>query len=482
MKVYLLNPPYYPHFGRGMRWQDVGRAGTLYYPIWLSYATGVVEEEYETRLVDAVAWNWNRKDVVKDILKFQPDLLVMDSSFPSLDNDISVAETIKENCPELRIVLVGSPASQFPDKILESKGIDFVARWEYDLSVKEIAEAVEKDRGFEQLRGISYKRRGKIVHNPDRGFTESKDLDGIPFVSRVYKKHLNIRDYFLSSSLYPEVQIFTGRGCPFLCTFCSWPQTLMGRKYRVRSIPNVLDELEWIQENLPEVKEVFFEDDTFTIDRKRVTLFVDGYKERGLDIVWACNARVGLDYETMRKMKKSGCRLVIVGYESGSNEILKNVKKGITIDEIKKFAKDAKKAGLLVHADFIVGLPGETKETIEQTRGLIKHVRPEILQVSVATPFPGTEFYLRAEANGGVLMAKPNDYLDNQGHQKAMISYPELSHEEIAKAVDKILRWYYTSPTYLPITFRQIFRRHGWNELKRIIRSSRAFMNYLLSR
>jgi len=481
MKVYMLNPPYIPHFGRGMRWQDTGRAGTLYYPIWLSYATAVVEQEYETRLVDAPAWNWSRGDVIEDVKRFKPDLIVMDSSFPSLKNDIEVAEEIKRNC-EAKIVLVGPPASQFPDEILSSDGIDIVARWEYDFTVRDIAKALEENRDFKDIKGISYKENGKIIHNPNREFTTSEDLDRIPFVSKVYKKHLNIRDYYLSSSFYPEVQIFTGRGCPYLCTFCSWTQTLMGRKYRVRSISNVLDELEWIQENLPEVKEVFFEDDTFTINKKRVLEFCREYRKRGLDITWACNARADLDYETMKEMRRANCRLLIVGYESGSDEILRNIKKGITVEQIRRFAKDARRAGLLVHGDFIIGLPGETKETIELTRKLIKETKPDILQVSVASPFPGTEFYKWCEENGYLLINDPNEYLDGQGHQKAIISYPWLTAEEIVQKVDSILREYYLSLGYVPVALKQVFRRRGIEEAKRLYHSAKMFMRYIKGR
>ncbi|NMX21168.1 hypothetical protein C5S30_01750 [ANME-1 cluster archaeon GoMg4] len=233
----MLNPPYFPHFGRGARWQEVGRAGTLYYPIWLSYATAVVEQEHETRLVDAVARNWNVEDVIEDVKRFKPDLIVMDSSFPSLNNDIAVAGFIKQNYDkDVKIILVGPPASQFPEEILRNKDIDIVARWEYDFTLKEITSVLEEDGNLRDIKGISYKENEKIIHNPNRSFTDSEDLDKIPFVSKVYKKHLNVKDYFLGQSLYPEVQIFTGRGCPNQCTFCAWPQTLMGRKYRVRSV------------------------------------------------------------------------------------------------------------------------------------------------------------------------------------------------------------------------------------------------------
>ena len=479
----MLNPPYLPHFGRGARWQEIGRAGTLYYPIWLSYATAVVEQEHETRLVDAIARNWGREDVIEDVKKFKPDLIVMDSSFPSLNNDINVAELIKQNYDkDVKIILVGPPASQFPEEILRNKGIDIVARWEYDFTLKEVAEVIKEDGDFKTIKGVSYKENSKIIHNPNREFTSSEDLDKIPFVSKVYKKYLNIKDYFLGQSLYPEIQIFTGRGCPNQCTFCAWPQTLMGRKYRVRSVQNVLDELEWIQGDL-NVKEVFFEDDTFTINKKRVLGFCRGYKERGLDIIWSCNARADtLDLETMKEMKKANCRLLIVGYESGSDEILRNIEKGFTVEQIKQFAKNAKKARLLVHGDFIIGLQGETKETIVLTRKLIKETKPEILQVSVASPFPGTEFYEWCKENRCLITDDPNEYLDEQGHQKAIISYPELTNEEMVKEVDKILKGYYLSISYVPVALRQILRRNGLDEMKRLWYSMKMFMKYIISR
>jgi len=181
----------------------------------------------------------------------------------------------------------------------------------------------------------------------------------------------------------------------------------------------------------------------------------------------------------MKEMKKANCRLVIVGYESGSDEILKNVKKGITVEQIKKFAKDARKADLLVHGDFIIGLLGETKETVRMSKKLIKETKPDILQVSVASPFPGTEFYKWANDNEYLLTNDPNEYLDGQGHQKAIISYPELSNKEVTKEVDEMLKAYYYSLGYIPIAFRQVFRKHGIREARRLWYSARMFMRYI---
>jgi radical SAM superfamily enzyme YgiQ (UPF0313 family) len=481
MKVYMLNPPYMPRFGRSMRWQDTGRAGTLYYPIWLSYATGVVEQEHKARLVDAPAWGWGIKEVLEDVKRFKPDLVVIDSSFPSLKNDVRVAEEVKKEV-DCTTVLVGPPTSQFSEEILRSEDVDVVARYEYDFTIKELADALEEGRNLREVKGISYKEDGRIIHNPDRGFTSSEDLDKMPFVSKVYEEHLDVRDYFLNYCLYPMVQIFTGRGCPYQCTFCSWPQTFTGRKYRVRSVENILDELEWIEENM-DVKEVFFEDDTFTINKRRVLEFCKGYRERGLEISWSCNARVDtLDLETMREMKRANCRFLIVGFESADDGILRNIKKGFTVEEARAFAKSVRKAGLLLHADFIIGLPGETRETIEKARSFIKEIKPDQLQVSVVSPFPGTELYEWYRRNGYLITEDPSEYLDEQGHQKSIVSYPWLSAEEIVKAVDDILKRYYLSFSYFPIALRQVLRRRGMNEARRLWRSGRMFLMYARGR
>ena len=479
MKIYLLNPPFQLNFNRPGRWQgSVGRGGTLDYPKWLAYATGVLEEGFDVRLVDAPARKLGKEEVIKDAKKFNPDLIVVDSNFSSLRNDIDVVVSLKA-CTEAKTVLVGPPTSQFPEQILQNDGVDMVARFEYDFTLKEIAESLEKDNGLKGIKGISYKENGKIIHNPNREFTTSEDLDKMPFVSTVYKKHLNIKDYFLSQSLYPEVQIFTGRGCPYKCTFCSWPVTLMGRKYRARSAENIADEFEWIKENLPEVKEIFIEDDTFTINKKLVREVCEEIKRRKIDVTWSCNARADMDYETMKKMKEAGCRLLIVGYESGSDEILKNIKKGVTTEQMKNFTKEAKKVRLMIHGDFIVGLPGETKETANKTVEFIKELKPNILQIAVATPIPGTGFYNWCKENEFLLTDDLEESLDNWGAQKCIISYPEFTKEDIENYVDKALKEYYLSPSFIPIAMKNVLRKNGLHELKVMVMSAKVFLGYM---
>ena len=478
MKIYLLNPPFKLGFCRSVRGSgEVSRGGTLYYPICLCYAAGVLEQSHEVRLVDAQARKWDLKSVLVDVKQYAPDIVVVDTNFASLNNDLDISSHIKEATGAITVI-VGPPVAQYSARILSHPGIDIAVKYEYDITLRELAKAIELGLDYSQVAGISYMKNGTLVENPLRPFTHNDDLDQIPFVSKVYHNHLNIKDYFLSSSLYPLVQIFTGRGCPNQCTFCSWPSNLMGRNYRVRSVSNVLDELSWIQDNL-NVKEVFFEDDTFTISKDRVLEFCNGYLRRGLDLPWSCNARVNtLDLETMKAMKKANCRLLITGYESGSEEILKNIKKGTTLQQMQDFARNAKKARLMVHGDFIIGLPGETKETIILTKTMIKDLKPELLQVLIPQPIPGTELYAQYKRNGCLLVDDPSDYLDNEGYQKPVISYPALSNQDLVCEANDILRGYYLSLGYLPLAMRQIFRKNGLDEVKRLWYSAKMFMGY----
>lgn len=482
MKIYLLNPPYIEKFVRCGRWQGVcARGKTLYYPIWLAYATGVLESKgHEVRLIDAIAKKWGKIETLEDIKKFNPEILVVDTNFSSMESDVKLASEAKkllEGKP--KTVITGPPAAVYFEKMLRELGADIVARKEIDFTLLEIADAISGNMKLEDVRGISFVKNGKIFNNADRPFIESEELDKIPFVSQVYKKHLNSKDYWLDHTLNPMVQIMTSRGCPNMCTFCSWPENMMGRKFRARSVKNIADEVEWVSENMPEIKEIFFEDDAFTIDRRRVLEFCDEVKKRKLKFVWSCQSRVTLDFETMKEMKKAGCRLLDVGFESGSDVVLKNIKKGTTVERARKFAKDAKKVGLMILADFVLGFTGETKETIEQTRQFIKEIRPNLLQISIATPIPGTKFYEYVEQNGYLLEKDPSKSIDDKGFQKCLISYPGLTDKDLEEAVSNTLREYYLNVSYVPVAMSNILRKNGIHELKGMIESARMFFKYV---
>lgn len=482
MRVYLLNPPFLPNFVRCGRWQGVtARGGTLDYPKWLAYTTGLLEKHgHKVQLRDAIASKFTTTDVINEIVDFKPDVLVVDSNFSSLQNDMSIVSEIKKKVnKEIFSIVVGPPTAVYPEKILLNEHIDAIARFEYDFVIADLIDALSQKHSLTTVDGIWYKENGSIIENADRRLSTSEELDSLPFVSAVYEKYLNIRDYYLSQSLYPEVQIFTGRGCPFSCSFCSWPENLMGRKVRFRSVGNIVIEFQYVVEKLPFVREIFIEDDTFTLQKERVRAFCNELIRKKIRIAWSCNARADLDFDTVSLMKRAGCRLVIVGYESGSDEILKSIKKGITIDHAKQFTRNAKQAGLLVHGDFIIGLPGETHETAQTTLNYIKEIKPDIIQIAVATPIPGTAFYDYVKKNGYLLIDDMSESIDKNGYQKCIVSYPGFSNDDIEFWVNKILKEFYLNPLYLGIFINSVIRGGGLAHMKCVLKSGIEFLQYI---
>jgi len=479
MKILLLNPPFLPSFSRSSRSPAVTKGGTIYYPMWLAYATGVLEKAgQEAKLIDAPADKKTIEDVLEIVQEFKPEMVVLDTSTPSIYSDIRVLEKIKEknNCFG---VLVGTHVSALPEETLKiSKKIDAIARHEYDYTLRELAEKLEKGEKIDSVKGISLQKKGRIIHNPDRELIQN--LDEIPFVSEVYKKHLNYKNYFYSANLWPEITIVTGRGCPHRCTFCVLPQVMNGRVYRKRSVENVVKEFKYIKENFPDVKEIFIEDDTLPADRLRTRELCDALVKENVRMTWSCNARADVDLETLKRMKKAGCRLLCVGFESGVQEILNNIKKGTKIETIKQFMKDTKKAGILVHGCFLLGNEGETKETIKETIEFAKELNPDTAQFFPIMVYPGTEAYENFKKKGFIVSENWRDWLDEEGNHNCMVSRPWLSNKELVAGCDEARRQFYLRPKYVVGKIKQIVTQP--KEIPRIFKAGKTFARHLLKK
>jgi radical SAM superfamily enzyme YgiQ (UPF0313 family) len=302
------------------------------------------------------------------------------------------------------------------------------------------------------------------------------DLDALPDVVDVYFRDMDIRRYNVPFLLHPFVALYTTRGCPAQCTFCLWPQTLSGHPWRKRSSDAVAREMAKAKEYWPFVKEYFFDDDTFNIQKAR-TVELCG-KLKPLNMTWSCTSRVTTDYETLKAQKEAGCRLLIVGYESGDPQILKNIKKGATVDRARQFTKDTKKLGLKVHGDFILGLPGESRESIRRTIDFAKELDVETIQVSIAHAYPGTEMYDFAKKNGFIVGTEA--MVDSGGHQVAQIEYPGLPREHVMEMVHKFYDEYYFRPKAV---FR-IVRKAVFNgeERQRLYKEAKSFMKLRAAR
>jgi radical SAM superfamily enzyme YgiQ (UPF0313 family) len=332
MKTLLMNPPSFENFdgGASSRWPATREIESYWYPVWLSYPAGLIPG---SRLLDASPHkvNWQQTiEISKDY-----EFLVLYTSTVGFASDVKLIRKIKESNPGLKIAFVGPHGHIKPDEtLMASEDIEFVTRGEFDHSVTEYAHG----KPIEQIMGVSYRKDGKVVHNAPRPQLHTAELDALPFATDAYKRDLTIEKYNVPFLLHPFVSFYTTRGCPALCTFCMWPQTVSGHAWRTRSVDNVVQEVKNTLEYFPQMKEIFFDDDTFNIRKDRAIELSQKFKP--LKFQWSCTARCHSKYEELKAMADGGARLFIVGFESGDTQILKNIKKGATVEMSHDFMKN----------------------------------------------------------------------------------------------------------------------------------------------
>jgi len=493
MKILCLNPPFkteHGRFSRTSRSPAVTKSGTIYYPIWLCYAAGVLEDAgFDVKVLDSCAEGMDLQATLKAVSAFAPDMAVLDTSTPSIFSDAATAAAIKRLFPQCFVTLMGTHPSALPEASLAiDRAIDAVAVGEADYTLRELAQRLSeagparmatdtplRESVLSQVDGLAWRAAETVLVNRKRDFIE--DLDALPFVSRVYKKHLDVKKYFFAASDYPEVQIMTARGCVARCTFCVYPQTIHGWKYRMRSAASIADEFEWIVENLPEVREIGIEDDTFTGSQKRTVDFCRLLIERGIRIKWYCNVRVDLKLETMQWMRRAGCVLVTVGYESASDEILRNIDKRATADMILEFSRNTRKAGLLVHGCFMAGNRGETRATLEQSLQMSLRLMDDTMQFFPLMVYPGTKDYEWAKREGLLTARSWADYVTADGNHNSVLRMPDMDSDEIREWCNAARRRYYLRPRYLAYKLLQQIRHPS--EMRRTFKAAKRFIRFL---
>ena len=472
MKTLFLQAPSFDGFdgGAGSRYQAKREIKSFWYPTWLAQPAALVPD---SRVLDAPADGLNFRETLDIAAGYE--LVIIHTSTPSFPTDAKFAEELKAIKPKIMIGMVGAKPAVDPSGTLgASPAIDFVCGEEFDYTCQEVAAG----KPLKDVLGLSYKQAdGTMVHNAPRPMIEN--MDELPFVAPIYKRDLKIDNYFIGYLNYPYVSIYTGRGCRSKCTFCLWPQTVGGHRYRTRSAENVLAEARWIKDNMPEVKELMFDDDTFTdtSNLERVHAISRGLGAMGW--TWSCNAKANVPYETLKIMKEGGLRLLLVGYESGDDQILLNIKKGLRTDIARRFTEDCRKLGIQIHGTFILGLPGETRETIEKTIEYAKEINPHTIQVSLAAPYPGTTLYKQAVDNGWLKENKVINLVNDKGVQLAAISYPHLSKEEIYHGVETFYKRFYFRPSKIWEIVREMLC--SWDMTKRRLREGVEFYHFLRS-
>lgn len=434
-KTLFLNPPSYEGFdgGAGARYQARREIRSFWYPTWLAQPAAMVPG---SRLVDAPPDGLTVEQVAP--LARDYELAVLHTSTPSFPNDARFAAHLKDENPRLEVGMVGAHVGVLPMQSLNSApAVDWVAVGEFDYACAEIASG----RPLPQVPGIAYRENGLVRFTAPRPTIE--DMDALPPVVDVYHRDLTVENYFIGYLLHPYVSLYTGRGCRSKCTFCLWPQTLGGHRYRVRSADSVEAEMARAKKLFLQVKEFFFDDDTFTDDLPRAEEIARRLGRLGL--TWSCNAKANVPRKTLQILRENGLRLLLVGYESGNQQILNNIKKGIRLDIAREFTRNAKELGITIHGTFILGLPGETPETIRETIRYACEIEPETIQVSLAAPYPGTELYRQAQEQGW-LQIKTGDLVDTHGVQVAALNYRTLSSTIIFNSVEEFYRKFYFRP------------------------------------
>jgi len=467
MRTLFLNPPSFKGFdgSAGSRYQACREVRSFWYPTWLAYPAGMIKE---ARLLDASAEEITQEEVISEAGGYQ--LVIIHTGTPTFDNDAALAGALKEAHPHLTIGMVGPHVTVSPEESLRSSpALDFVAIGEFDDTVVEIAEGWPLDK----VRGVFFRSNGTVHRTPARPFIE--DLDRLPFVTDVYARDLRVENYFIGYLKHPYVSFYGGRGCRGRCTYCLWPQTIGSGTYRVRSPKNIIEELSRAQTLFPQAKEFFFDDDTFT-DHPGLKEIAEGIGALG--ITWSCNARASVPKGTLEMLKDSGLRLLVVGFESGNQTILNNIRKGISLEGARRFSQAAKEAGILVHGTFILGLPGETRETMEETMRFAREIDPYSLQVSLAAPYPGTALYNEAKREGWLV--GEGGGLIRDGIQNSVLAYPWLSKEEIFAAVEVFYRRFYLRPAPILRILKEMLRDR--DEFSRRIREGREFFSFMAKR
>ncbi|MGY2735211.1 hopanoid biosynthesis associated radical SAM protein HpnJ [Sphingomonas sp. UYP23] len=469
LRTLFLQAPSFDGYdgGAGARYQMKREVKSFWYPTWLAQPAAMVEG---SKLIDAPAHDQSWDDIAHEM--DERDLVILHTSTPSFRQDVHTAELIKQRNPRIKIGFIGAKAAVESTKVLEtSTAIDFVARNEFDFTIVDVANGMP----LREVEGISWRDDdGAIIHNKDRKVIE--DMDSLPFVSPIYKRDLQMEKYFGGYLLHPYVSFYTGRGCKSRCTFCLWPQTVGGHNYRTRSIGHVIAEVKYVMETFPQNKEIFFDDDTLTDNLPRVEeLAIELGK---LGVTWSCNAKANVPYKTLKILKENGLRLLLVGYESGNQQILHNIKKGLRVDVARQFTKDCHELGIVIHGTFILGLPGETEETIEETINYAKEIDPHTIQVSLAAPYPGTFLYKQAVENnwfdGG------DHLLTDGGTQIAQLSYPHLPSALIFDKVGEFYKRFYFRPSKIWDIVREMLT--DWQMMKRRLREGVEFFDFLRRR
>ena len=452
MKTLLINPPF-------VEAESVGATRSMKYvlnniqPLGLAYIAAVLErKEHPVEIADFCVPD--RYPSVNDVLQRSgADVVGLTCTTPSFLSAIAVAEETRRLLPRAKIILGGAHINAAPEEAIRPPCFDIGVLGEGEFATLELVRhfSGEEPRALRDIPGLIFRENDEIVRTPSR--PHFRDLDRIPRPARHLLPPLS--EYSPTPASYrrlPLGVLMTSRGCPSKCTFCD--RAVFGSTYRAHSTEYVLDEVEELVKRYG-AKEIRFFDDTFTQNRQRVFEICAGLKRRGLRIPWTCLTKVkAVTPEMLRAMKGAGCWQVLYGLESGDDEMLKRLKKGNTVEDNRRAVRWAQEAGLSVRADFIVGTPGETIDSLRRTLAFALAMGLDYAHFNKFVPFPGTALHAQLTAEGYEFdLSQPCSILDHS----AIFYVPEgMTHDEFKAFLDHAFRSFYLRPSYIARRLLQI--------------------------
>ncbi len=465
-----MHPPW-PGPGYGMRsqnrWPRKRGDKSARYPLYLCYtATLLKKNGYDVHYLDSVFQNLNYEQTFAKVKELSPDIIFIETATPTINYDKYFVDKIKDFLPNVKILFAGSHVTYFPEQTLKECKADIIIKGEQDYTTLNAINAIKNKTSLKKIKGIAYKEKNKIINNPAASLIQ--DLDKLPFPDRDLIPH----SWYIEGHAIklPFTFVVTARGCPNQCSFCLWPNIYHNHIVRYRSIKNVIDELKWLKEKY-NMQEIFFDDGTLNVDKKRLIDLCKAMLKNKINLVWSCSCRVNnIDKEILYWMKKSGCKLICYGGESANPETLKKTNKGITVQQIKESFKLTKQAGIIVHANFMLGFPWESKEQMQKTIDFALSLEPDTVQFSLVFPHPGSRMYEEALKNNWFYEDALKDW-SRFDMSTGPILKSKVSKKELENAISKSHAKFFLRPSYI---IKNLVKVKNINDLKRMIKGAKS--------
>lgn len=410
-------------------------------PLTLAYTAALAEESsHAVTLIDAVALDWAPAHALDMVVRSAPQCVVILTATPSIQDDLAFADAVKHALPDAAVLLCGSHATMFHEDALANSQADAVVRGEPEYTVAEVCDRIEAGGDLTGTAGLTRRTPDGCTVEADR--PAIADLDALPFPAR----HLLPMDAYQSAvvSLKPFTTILASRGCHYTCTYCPYPVG-QGSAWRARSAENVVAEVEHVVREYG-VKEILFRDPLFTADRGRAVDLANAIRDLHLPVIWRCETRLDLiDEEIIAAFAACGCRWINFGVESASDDVLDNVtRKRVPVDKMERVFRACRTWGIETMAFFILGLPGETRDTAHASLRLALQLDPDVVQFTAATPFPGTAYYHQVRDAG--LLSEDWSLFTSRS---AVLGTEDLAPDELDRLIRSAYRRFYWRPRYV---------------------------------